>query len=171
MSPTLQEAITPLMPNSAKKLDAPLKSTVRDFMTRDPISVGESTTPRELARVLIEHAISGVPVVDAASRVVGVVSKTNLLEWCIRGGLGFGMANPLQSLAESEAGTRVNAIDLGIVADFMTVSPLLTAGPDESIAAVARSMREHHMHRVIVVDEAGHLIGVLTTFDLLGLIA
>lgn len=135
-------------------------------MSRDPISVDPVATPRELARVLTDHAISGVPVVDKAARVVGVVSKTDLLQWCLKGGLGFGAANLLESLAEGGAGTRIDAIDLGIVADFMS-DRLITASPDDSIADVAYRMTEHRIHRVVVVDDRGRLLGIVTTFDVL----
>ena len=135
-------------------------------MTADPIAVGVTTTPRQLARVLTDNAISGVPVVDGASHVVGVVSKTDLLQWCLRGGLGFGALNLLQSLADGGTGTRLDAVDLGIVADFMS-GPPLTVSPDAPIPDVARSMRDQHIHRVVVVDDANRLVGVVTTFDIL----
>ncbi len=139
---------------------------VRDLMTANPIAVDVSTTPRELARLLTERAISGVPVVDSSQRVVGVVSRTDLLQWCVKGGLGFGAANLLEALAYGGAGTRMDAVDLGIVADFMTSSPV-TASPDEPIRDVARRMRDQRVHRIIVVDGDDRLTGVLTTFDLL----
>ena len=139
---------------------------VRDLMTSKPIAVDVSTTPRELARLLTEHAISGVPVVDTTRRVVGVVSRTDLLQWCVKGGLGFGAANLLEALAYGGAGTRMDALDLGIVADFMTSSPV-TALPDEPIRDVAQRMRARRIHRAIVVDADSRLAGVLTTFDLL----
>jgi CBS domain-containing protein len=154
------------MLNTKRQQNVPGNLHVRDFMTSDPICVGLSTTPRELARLLTDHAISGVPVVDAQHQVIGVVSRTDLLQWCLRGGLGFGSQNILQSLAEGGTGTRVEAVDLGIVSDFMTTS-LITASPDEPVSQVARRMREKHVHRVVVVDAAGRLVGVLTTFDLL----
>lgn len=154
------------MLSNTMQLQSPGRFRVRDFMTLNPISVRPSTTPRELARVLTDHAISGVPVVDSSAHVVGVVSKTDLLQWCLRGGLGFGATNLLQSLAEGGAGTRVDAVDLGIVSDFMSDVPL-TASPDELIPDVARRMRDHHVHRVIVVDNRNQLVGVVTAFDLL----
>jgi CBS domain-containing protein len=135
-------------------------------MASKPITIGESATPRELARVLIERGISGVPVVDGGGRVVGVVSKTDLLQWCVKGGLGFGVANLLSSLADGGIGTRLEAIDLGIVSDFMTATPL-TAAEDESLSDVAHRMAEHHVHRLIVVDDASRLQGVVTSMDLL----
>ena len=139
---------------------------VKDVMASKPITIGLSATPRELARVLIEHGISGVPVIDARGRVVGVVSKTDLLQWCVKGGLGFGVANLLSSLAEGGIGSRLEAIDLGIVSDFMTATPL-TATEDETLSEVAHRMAQHHVHRLIVVDDVGRLQGVITSMDLL----
>jgi CBS domain-containing protein len=145
-----------------------LKSVIRvkDVMINKPVSVQATATPRELARVLTEHAISGVPVVDGRRRVIGVVSRTDLLQWCVRGGLGFGTNDLLSSLAEGAIGTRIDAIDLGIVADFMTTEPV-TAGSDEPLDEVARRMVEHQIHRLIVVDRDGRLQGIITTMDLL----
>ena len=139
---------------------------VKDVMASEPITIGESATPRELARVLVEHEISGVPVVDSTGQVIGVVSKTDLLQWCVKGGLGFGAANLLGSLADGGIGTRLEAIDLGIVTDFMT-GTLVTANGDEPLSDVARRMAEHHVHRLIVIDGSGRLQGVITSLDLL----
>src|SRR5688572_19622812 len=118
---------------------------VKNVMSAGPIAVASTATPRELARVLIEHEVSGVPVVNRAGEVVGVVSKTDLLQWCVRGGLGFGAADLLASLAESVSGTRLEAIDLGIVADFMSSQPL-TIDPEESLSDAAKRMAEHRVH-------------------------
>ena len=49
--------------------------------------------------------------------------------------------------------------------DIMT-RELVTVSPDTSIAEVAQTMREQHVHRVLVVEKR-ELLGVLTTFDLL----
>ena len=48
---------------------------VRDIMQTAVVKVGPETTVRELAEVLAEHKISGVPVVDDEGRVIGVVSE------------------------------------------------------------------------------------------------
>ena len=49
--------------------------TVRDVMTRPVLSVRPETPLREVARILVEHRISGVPVVAATGRVLGVVAE------------------------------------------------------------------------------------------------
>jgi predicted transcriptional regulator len=135
-------------------------------MSAQRIAIAPAATPRQLARMLLEHGISGVPVVDDGDHVIGVVSKTDLLQWCVKGGLGFGATNLLAALAEGGNGTRVDAIDLGIVADFMTSDPV-TTNPNEPLARAARRMVENRIHRLIVVDEAGRLQGVVTSMDLL----
>jgi CBS domain-containing protein len=137
---------------------------VKDAMIAQPISISPSASPRELARLLLEHNISGVPVVDADGDVVGVASKTDLLQWCVRGGLGFGANDLLMSLADG--GKRLEPVDLGIVADFMTQTALF-AEPHEPLIDVARRMAEHQVHRLIVIDEAGSLQGIITSMDLL----
>ena len=140
--------------------------TVNDVMTRDPVSVEPSMSARELARVLTDNNISGVPVVDVQDRVVGVVSRTDLLQWCVTGGLGFGADDLLPSLSAKRHVRRVAADDLGIVEDFMSSDPIL-ATANEAVDSVARRMAAEKVHRIIVVDADGCLAGIVTSLDLL----
>ena len=59
--------------------------TARDIMSVDPICVRPHTTIRELARTFEEHEISGAPVIDQSGKVVGVVTKTDLIRRCSEG--------------------------------------------------------------------------------------
>ena len=52
----------------------------KDIMTLDVITVKPETTVEELARLLIEHKISGVPVVDDDNQLVGVVTENDLIK-------------------------------------------------------------------------------------------
>src|SRR5450756_2367078 len=54
-------------------------TTVRDVMTTPVITVRPDTPLKEVARVLVHHLISGVPVVDDVGRVVGLISETDFL--------------------------------------------------------------------------------------------
>jgi CBS domain-containing protein len=51
----------------------------RDIMTTDVLTVGRDTPVRQIAALLLERRISGVPVVDANCRVVGMVSEADLM--------------------------------------------------------------------------------------------
>jgi len=55
-----------------------LKAT--DIMTKDVITVKNQTTIEELARLLIDHKISGVPVIDDDNKVIGIVTENDLIK-------------------------------------------------------------------------------------------
>lgn len=54
-------------------------STVQDQMTRDVVTVGVDTPYKQVAQLLAESKVSGLPVVDPAGHVVGVVTEADLL--------------------------------------------------------------------------------------------
>jgi CBS domain-containing protein len=142
--------------------------TIGDLMTRAPISVTGATTASQLALLLDENEISGVPVVDGIDRVIGVVSRTNLLHRCVEGPLGSRPGSFLMSIAEGLGG-EIDTETLGVVSEFMNPAPV-TAGPDEPIDDIARRMRDERVHRVIIVDQRNHLLGIVTSLDMLKLV-
>ncbi len=139
---------------------------IKDIMTRDPICVTGDTSARELARILETNEISGCPVLDAVDRIIGVVSKTDLLRRAVEGPMGSGRGSMLESLGEGMRGDISAAENLGRVEDFMTPEPV-TAAAEEPLAAVARRMADERVHRVIVVDKGRHVVGIVTSLDLL----
>lgn len=142
----------------------------RDVMTADPVCIGPSGTIRELARLFEKHEVSGLPVVDQAGKVIGVVSKTDLIRRCSEGTDDIPPAYLFEVLSEQggdEETSEVIPEPLVCVEDFMTEDPLMV-GPHLSAAAVARMMFEKRVHRVIVVDDEKFPLGIITTMDLLG---
>ena len=53
--------------------------TAKDIMTKSVTTVGAATTIEELARILMEHKISGVPVVDDNENLIGIVTENDLI--------------------------------------------------------------------------------------------
>lgn len=136
-------------------------------MTPEPISVSTGTTVRELARILIENQISGVPVVDPQDRVVGVVSKTDLLQRCLDGPVDDPDESFFVALAEGvDDRSSFELQELGNVEEFMSAGPV-TVLPTDSVSEIALRMVEDRIHRVIVTDEEQHLLGIVTSLDLL----
>ncbi len=140
----------------------------RDVMTADPVCVDPSTTLRELARVLQEYDISGAPVLDPQGRVIGMVTKTDLIRRCSEGIGGVPPAYLFELMSE-QAGeeAELGAEPRVCVEDFMTQDPV-TARPETPIAEVARAMFEGRFHRVPVVDQDRCPVGIITSLDLLG---
>jgi CBS domain-containing protein len=140
---------------------------VRDVMTRNPVCVDGSHTVRELARIFDSNEISGAPVVDAQQRLIGVVSKTDILHRALEGPLGSRPSSFFESLAEGLAqGTDMDPEDLGVVEEFMSTEPI-TARGEEPVSGVAHRMAREGIHRIIVVDDGMHPIGIVTALDLL----
>lgn len=140
-----------------------------DVMVPEPVCVEPATTIRELARVFEENEISGAPVVDGQGRLVGVVSKTDLIRRCSEGTLDVPPAYLFEVLGE-QSGEDMGEIipePLVCVGDFMTEDPV-TVSRATPVGTVARRMFESRIHRVIVVDGDSMPVGIITSLDLLG---
>ncbi len=132
---------------------------VRDLMTTSVVTVDRITPYKEIARLLAEHRISGLPVLKMGRQVVGVVTEADLLA---------AQANTARRL---HSGTRRTwwrreqhpALTAG---DLMT-APAITIGADATVPAAARLMNTHHVRRLPVVDGDGRLVGVVSRRDLL----
>ena len=149
-------------------LKAELKAC--DVMTPEPVCVDPSTSIRTLARVFEENEISGVPVVDASGRVIGVVSKTDLIRRCSEGTTDSPPAYLFEVLCEQESADGMSDLPpeaVFCVEDFMSEDPLMVS-PEMSAASIARELHERRLHRVIVVDGERRPVGVVTSLDLLG---
>jgi len=141
----------------------------RDLMTRDVVSVASDTTVQELARLLLEHKISGLPVVDKEGRIIGIVSEGDLvyqdkklhtpafLE--ILGGVIY-LENP------NRLGQDLMKMTAAKVGDLMTTR-VYTVKEDTSVEEIATIMVEKKVNRVPVVDGAGKLVGIVSRQDLI----
>ncbi|MFJ2058252.1 CBS domain-containing protein [Streptomyces sp. NPDC087908] len=110
---------------------------VGSLMTADVFSAVPATPFKDVAKLLAERDISGVPVVDEDDHVLGVVSVSDLL-------------------ARHELATR----------DLMT-APAVTVHAEETVADAARLMVRRGVERLPVVDEEERLVGIVTRRDLL----
>jgi len=136
---------------------------VRDVMTTNVITVDRITPYKEIARLLTEHRISGVPVLTMGRHVAGVVTEADLLaveDRPARRARADVVAGQRRWLRR---GTRQPALVAG---DLMT-SPAITIHPDATIPGAARVMNASHVRRLPVVDEDGKLMGIVSRRDLL----
>jgi CBS domain-containing protein len=126
-----------------------------DLMQRDVITVSPETPILDVHRLFVEEEIHGAPVVDDAGKVRGVLSALDLLR-IVR--------------EELEPAAPEDRVEDATAADAMT-KELVTVKPTAPVEEVARTMLAHHVHRVLVVDEDRELEGVITSFDLLRVLA
>jgi CBS domain-containing protein len=138
--------------------------TVREAMTRHVVTVGADTPLKEVARVLTDAGISGVPVVDERGSVVGVVSEADFLVKG-RGAQAVRHRRLERLLGASETTRRELAkVDARTAGEAMT-SPAVTIEPSRSLQEAAAVMTGRRLNRLPVVED-GRLVGILTRADL-----
>ncbi len=134
---------------------------VSQIMTVNVATVGRDTSLKDVALLLVEHRISGLPVCDEAGHVVGVVSEGDILWKEI--GLAAGPATMIGRILNGADGDD-QRLDARTAGDAMT-SPTVTISPTDSVAEAARLMIHHRVNRLPVVLE-GALVGIVTRADL-----
>jgi CBS domain-containing protein len=135
---------------------------VRDVMTTDVVTVQADAPLRQVAELLVQHRVSGLPVCDAEGGVIGVVSEHDLLfreSGAIPRPDGFfwwlADERDYAELAKPEARTAREAM----------TEPAITITGDRPIAAAARLMVERRVNRLPVLD-GNDLVGIVTRADL-----
>jgi CBS domain-containing protein len=133
---------------------------VQEIMTTDVLTIGPEAPLKDLARLLVEHRISGVPVCDVEGQVVGIVSEGDILYKEQAGAEKSGrLLSWLVDAPVPPAKARAE-----VVRDAMT-SPAITITPFRSVDEAARLMTEHGVNRLPVVSN-GALVGIVTRADL-----
>jgi CBS domain-containing protein len=135
---------------------------VADLMTRAVVFVGPDATIKDVANLLVEHRISGLPVCDHASRVIGVVSEADIL---YRESEPAERDRPLAWLFEDTVHAEARKAAARTAAEAMSTPPITIAG-FRVAAAAARMMLDHRIKRLPVVDIHGKLQGIVTRSDL-----
>ncbi|MFB7589090.1 CBS domain-containing protein [Streptomyces sp. NPDC056169] len=135
--------------------------TVVEVMTHDVVTAAPETPFKEIARLLADHDVSAVPVVDADRRLLGVVSEADLLR----------STAELPDLEGRWAGVRLLSQERGMpdaetAAQLMT-SPAVTAQANWNLVETARTMQRKAVKRLPVTDETGRLVGIISRSDLL----
>jgi len=141
----------------------------KDVMTRDLISVTPDATVLQAARLMLQHHISGLPVVDASGKLVGILSEGDFLRrretatqrrrsrW-----LEFLMGpGKIASEYTQSHGSKV--------AEVMT-SDVRTVGEDTDLEKIVELMEKHRIKRVPVVRD-GRVTGIIARSDLLRVLA
>jgi len=118
---------------------------VWELMTEDPICCRSSDTVRQVARVIRDHELVLIPVVNDSGQIVGVVTDRDLC---------------------------CNFLVEGSDPDRETVQPYMTSKPitcrlDDEVVDCERLMWKHGIRRVPVVNEDGNCVGIDSPLDLL----
>ena len=127
---------------------------VADLMQRDVKTVSEDATIAEAITVLVDARVSGLPVVDGAGRIVGVISTTDVLE---------------AEAETADAEARERLFEATHVDELMSRQPRVI-GPAADLRSTARQMLRQEVQRLFV-EEDGVLVGVVSQTDIVRAVA
>ncbi len=126
----------------------------KDIMTKDVITVKPESTVKELARLLMDNKISGVPVVDEEKKIVGIVTENDLISKNKRLHIPTIMrlfdAFILLGSGRMEAELKKMA---ATIVDEICTRKVLTIQEDLSLEDIATIMAEKHIHLLPVMRD------------------
>jgi len=122
------------------------ETTAKEIMTRDLIRATEDMTIEEALKVLINHRITGLPVVDKKGKMTGVISEFDIL-------------------THISSSKKKNA---KIFQDKITYSKKIDAiSEDTPLSKIVTEFIDTKYRRLPVVDRKGNLVGIITRRDLM----
>lgn len=123
---------------AAVALEALERTPAARVMSRHVICVEPEVTVHDVAAILLRHHLSSVPVVDDEFRLLGIVTKADLL-------------------GKSESSPAAFAMAPSVVA----------LGERASVIEAARAMADAGVHRVPVTSEDGRIVGIVSSLDVM----
>jgi len=136
----------------------------KDIMTRDTITVESTTTIEDLARTLIKHQISGVPVVDDEN-LIGIVTENDLISKDKRLHIPtiLRLFDAFIPLGTSRLEVEIKRMAAFNVSEICT-RDVITVNEDTPIEDIATIMTEKNIHLLPVLKE-GRLVGIIGKKD------
>ena len=144
---------------------------IRDIMSKEVVYIDCGDTVHEALNLMVENRVSALPVVNGKLQCVGMISTSDLV------GIARDVNEDLLDLDEltSLRGAwlvdklRQEFGDTSLV-DLMSLD-VETVGPETTINEAAREMLRYQVHRLPVVDQKKRLLGIVSTMDLLQVLA
>lgn len=145
-------------------------------MNTSIVSVDPETTLGEVVDILAEKKISGLPVVDADNKAVGIITETDIIDFAselhvvpLIGTSGW--ISPHLDVKEMTKFKRGFSLLANTkVEKAMTKRPI-TVPEDQYVYDIARLMKKKDVNRVLVVDKEGKVVGIIARADLVNFLA
>jgi CBS domain-containing protein len=162
------EAHRYLHPNLPQGVRPNATVKVADIMARHVVTVRPTDSAANVVSMLLGKYYKSLPVIDRDNRLVGMITDGDLME---KGKLPFRLSILEALEASGERGYQEILEELRsshmTAQDLMGSRDIVTLSPHASALDAARLMIERKVKRIPVVDESGHLIGILGRLDIL----
>lgn len=142
--------------------------TAKEIMTKEVITVTESTSIKDLSDLFIKHKVNGFPVIGEDGQLIGIITEKNLIEQ------GKNLHIPtvialFDAVIYLESGKKfeeeVKRFNATQVKDIYT-SNVVTTSPETGIHEIASLMAEKGVHSIPVV-EGNKILGIIGKLDII----
>jgi len=147
--------------HALKRIEESIKAG--DIMTGEVVSVNRETPLKEVAKLMAEQGVSGVPVIEDDRRVAGVISEKDFLSR-----MGAGNTKTFMGVV-SKCLKGKGCVALSIrakKAEDIMISPAITVSEETTLLDIINLLKERKINRVPVVDQEGCLIGIISREDI-----
>lgn len=140
---------------------------VKDFMIRDVIAVKKDTTIRELLKLLGEHNIGGVPVLDDQQKLVGMISDGDVIRYLQPKATTVYDLYMTFVVNEREDFKEKLSYSLNLpISKVMKKRDIYKVSPDDDFELALSILAKHHFKKLPVVNGAGRVVGVISRGDI-----
>ena len=146
---------------------------LQEIMNKYPITVGKEEQLTEVAKLMVKHNLTAISVVDDNNKLIGIISEGDLLYKKVRphaphyinilgANIYYGGIGEYDAQFKKLVATKVEEI--------MTTE-VITAYADAEVEVTVGAMVEKHLKNLPVVDDAYHLVGMVSRHDIMKFIA
>jgi len=138
---------------------------VKDVMTPDVVTVRQGTSLPAAADLMVAKKVSGLPVIDAEDRLVGILTEADFLSAMnLQGGI---LANALETIVRKRRARKGMGT---IVDDIMTPAPI-TIRVNDTLETAVRRMDRNKVKRLVVTGDDQRVHGIVSRADLIKVFA
>ena len=138
---------------------------VAEIMTTEVMTVGPDTGLKVAARTMVEHGVSGLPVIGSDGRIIGIITEADFVA------REAGKSTPrYRRLLDAIFGERVPR-PIGDTVESVMTHRLIVTHAGTKVAEAARQMTESKVKRLPVVDGEMRIVGIVSRADIMAAFA
>lgn len=145
----------------------------KDVMTRKVLSVSRDTSIFDVAKIISEHNLDGLPVVDKEGRLLGIVTEYDLIVRTSTANSSF-LQKVLYEVYSKKPESMKNVLEDGAkkissltVDNIMNKEPLVMKEDATFEEVVAAFITHHRVNPIPIVDDERKVVGIISRFDIL----
>jgi sulfide:quinone oxidoreductase len=151
--------------NTAPQIRVARAMHVRDVMTKEVVSVRQGTALPAAAELMVAKKVSGLPVIDAEDRLVGILTSADFMSAMnLEPGV---VANAIETLVRKRRARKGMGT---IVDDIMTREPI-TIRADDTLEHAIQRMDKNKIKRLVITDGERRIRGIVSRSDMVKLFA